>query len=314
MCISAATSTNPAGPYVDDSSSAFVCPVAQEGAIDPSIFIAHDGTPWLLWKSDGDCCRLPTSIYSQQLAPNGLAVVGPPHRLIGASQPWEGALVEGPAMVKSSGTWWLFYSANQWGTDHYGIGIARCRSIIGPCTKPLSHAWLSSFGGSQTDPGPGGEEFFQAGGLVWMVHHGLATGQTGDLAQRHLYVGFLAFPSGQLPRIAIGDAAAALAEGVLYSDDPNLPASPRSAYLTILKRMTGSFSGDSDQSVLADGALSCRDLGHHEDAKQMLRSFQKGGLTAFESYLVAIFSTRYFCSQYVTQAVVDVRQSLVNVS
>ena len=162
--------------------------------------------------------------------------------------------------------------------------------------------------------GPGGEEFFQAGGLVWMVHHGLATGQTGDLAQRHLYVGFLAFPSGQLPRIAIGDAAAALAEGVLYSDDPNLPASPRSAYLTILKRMTGSFSGDSDQSVLADGALSCRDLGHHEDAKQMLRSFQKGGLTAFESYLVAIFSTRYFCSQYVTQAVVDVRQSLVNVS
>jgi hypothetical protein len=312
MCISAATSTNPAGPYVDDSSSAFVCPVAQGGAIDPSIFIAHDGTPWLLWKSDGDCCRLPTTIYSQQLARNGLAVVGPPHRLIGASQPWEGGLVEGPAMVESSGTLWLFYSANQWGTDHYGIGIARCNSVIGPCTKPLSHAWLSSSGGSQTDPGPGGEEFFQAGGLVWMVHHGLASGQTGDLAQRRLYVDLLAFPSGQVPGVAIGDAAAALAEGVLYSGDPNLPDSPRSAYLVILKKMTGSFSGDSDPSVLADGALSCRDLGHHEDAEYMLRSLQHRGLSPFEAYLVAIFSTKYFCSQYASQAVVDVRQSLVD--
>jgi hypothetical protein len=312
MCISAATSTNPAGPYVDDSSSAFVCPVAQGGAIDPSIFVAQDGTPWLLWKSDGDCCGLPTNIYAQQLAANGLAVVGPPHRLIGASQPWEGGLVEGPAMVESSGTFWLFYSANQWGTDHYGIGIAHCSSVTGPCTKPLSHAWLSSFGGSQTDPGPGGEEFFQAGGLVWMVHHGLAHGQTGNLAQRRLYVDLLAFPSGQLPRVAIGEAAAALAEGVLYNDDPNLPADAQSAYLLVLKKMSGSFSGHSDASVLADGQVSCHDLGTHQSARRVLRSLQDRGLSPFEAYLVAIFSTKYFCSQFVSQALVDVRQSLLD--
>ena len=60
MCISRATSANPAGPFVDDSSSAFVCPLAQGGAIDPSVFVAPDGTPWLLWKSDGDCCNMPT--------------------------------------------------------------------------------------------------------------------------------------------------------------------------------------------------------------------------------------------------------------
>jgi hypothetical protein len=82
--------------------------------------------------------------------------------------------------------------------------------------------------------------------------------------------------------------------------------------MVILKRMNGSFSGDSDASVLGDGALSCRDLGHHQDAKQMLRSLQHRGLTPCEAYLVAIFSTKYFCSQYVTQAVVDVRQSLVD--
>jgi hypothetical protein len=60
ICISAATSKSPTGPYVDDSSSAFICPAVQGGAIDPSIFVAQDGTPWLLWKSDGDCCDLPT--------------------------------------------------------------------------------------------------------------------------------------------------------------------------------------------------------------------------------------------------------------
>ncbi len=202
MCISRATSTNPAGPFVDDSTSAFVCPVAQGGAIDPSVFIAADGSPWLLWKSDGDCCGLPTTIYSQQLAPDGLSVVGPAHRLIGASQPWEGGLVEGPSMLESGGNLWLFYSANLWGTDHYGIGVAQCGSVTGPCTKPLDHAWLSSAeSGGQSDPGPGGQEFFQVGGLIWMVHHGLAPGQSGNLAQRRLYVDLLAFPNGQPPRI-----------------------------------------------------------------------------------------------------------------
>jgi hypothetical protein len=312
MCISAATSTNPAGPYVDDSSSAFVCPTAQGGAIDPSIFVSQDGTPWLLWKADGDCCGLPTTIYSQQLAPDGLAVVGPPHRLIGATQPWEGGLVEGPAMLESNGNFWLFYSANSWDTKFYGIGIAHCSSIVGPCTKPLRHAWLSSSGGSQEDPGPGGEEFFDAGGLVWMVHHGLAPGRAGPSVQRRLYVNLLAFPDGRLPRIARGDAAAALAEGVLYNDDPDLPAQPRAAYLLLTRTLSGSFSHVSEASDVADGMVSCRDLGGHQGAGQLLRSLERRGLTPFEAYVVAIFSTKYFCSQYVDQVLDDVRQSLVD--
>ena len=125
MCISRATSTSPSGPFVDDSSAAFICPTAEGGAIDPSIFVADDGTPWLLWKTDGDCCNLPTHIYSQQLSPDGLSTVGPPHQLIGATQAWEGGLVEAPSMVQSGSTFYLFYSANLWGTPDYSIGIAR---------------------------------------------------------------------------------------------------------------------------------------------------------------------------------------------
>ncbi len=311
MCISRATSTSPAGPFVDDSSSAFVCPVSEGGAIDPSVFISAGGTPWLLWKSDGDCCNLPTNIYSQQLSPDGLSVVGPAHRLIGATQDWEGGLVEGPSMIQNGNDYWLFYSANLWGTDDYGIGIARCASVTGPCTKPLDHAWLSSSAdASQSDPGPGGEEFFQAGGLIWMVHHGLAPGQTGDYAERRLYVDLLAFPSGQTPRIAPPGPAAALAEAVLYYGDPNLPAEPRQAYLTLIHKVRGAFSGESDNSVVADGGLVCTHLNRHQDASQVIQSLAGHNLTSFESYVVAVFAAEYFCPQDAAQALKDTQEAL----
>ena len=312
MCISRATSTSPSGPFVDDSSSAFVCPVSSGGAIDPSVFIRADGTPWLLWKNDGDCCDLPTSIYSQQLAPDGLSVIGTPHRLIGASQPWEGNLVEAPSMIRSGPTYWLFYSANLWGTPDYGIGIAQCASVTGPCTKPLDHAWLASSDGGQTDPGPGGEEFFTADGLIWMVHHALAPGQSGNSAQRRLYVDLLAFPAGQPPRIAPGAPAAALAEAALYYNDTDLPAQPDQAYLALVRKVGRSFSDDSDPSVLADGRLVCSELGRNHSAGQMLLSLRRRELTPFESYVVAIFSTEYLCAEDASRGLNDIRRILAD--
>jgi hypothetical protein len=313
MCISAATSTSPAGPFVDNSSSAFVCPVSQGGAIDPSIFVADDGTPWLLWKSDGDCCGLSTRIYSQQLSPDGLSVVGPAHPLLTATQPWEGGLVEGPSMIEVSGTFWLFYSANLWGTDHYGIGVARCTSVTGPCVKPLSRPWLSSgTGNGQGDQGPGGEEFFRVGGLVWMVHHALAPGQSGNEAQRRLYVDLLAFPTnGQPPRIAQGDASAALAEAVLYNEDPNLPTQPRAAYLLLLHKVPGAFAGQSDNAVVADATMTCHALVTGRAADQIVKSLEGGGLTNFESDLLAILATRYFCPNQALRATADAQAEML---
>ena len=65
FCISRATSMNPGGPFVDDSSSAFVCPVSEGGAIDPSVFIDAEGTPWLLGRATATAadCR-PRSTHS----------------------------------------------------------------------------------------------------------------------------------------------------------------------------------------------------------------------------------------------------------
>jgi hypothetical protein len=311
MCISRATSADPAGPFVDDSSSAFVCPVAQGGAIDPSVFVAPDGTPWLLWKSDGDCCNMPTTIYSQQLSADGLSVVGPAHRLIGATQSWEGNLVEAPSMIENANTYWLFYSGNLWGTDDYGIGVARCATVVGPCTKPLDHAWLSStVSGGQSDPGPGGAEFFQVGGLIWMVHHGLAPGQSGNDAQRRLYVDLLAFPGDGTPRLAPRAPAAALAEALLYFGDPDAPPQPDAAFLALLHKVPSAFSHDADQTLVADGQLACTGLTHEQGADDVIDSLTGRGLDQFEASLVAITATEQFCPQDDLQALKDVQEAL----
>ena len=199
QCISRAVADVPGGPYVDDSTEPFICPLDQGGAIDPSIFMDGD-TPYLLWKSDGDCCSLPTVIYSQQLSPDGLSTAGPPNRLITADQPWEGGIVEGPSMVKvddppkgatTGSTYDLFYSANNWNSADYAVGIAECTSVTGPCTKTLTEPWMRS---AQEYSGPGGQEFFLNPGGVWMVHHGFLPGQAGTPdGQRRIYLDLLDF-------------------------------------------------------------------------------------------------------------------------
>jgi hypothetical protein len=218
-------------------------------------------------------------------------------------------------MIQNGSSFWLFYSANLWGTDGYGIGVASCVSVTGPCTKPLDHAWLSSeANGSQSDPGPGGEEFFQVGGLIWMVHHGLAPGQSGVEAQRRLYVDLVAFPSGETPRIAPRAPSAALAEALLYYGDPNLPAQPTQAFLSLIHKVRGAFSDDSDRAVVADAQLACTGLDHHQGASQLITSLTSRQLTEFESDLVAISAAEYFCPQDGLQAVKDAQDALIQVS
>lgn len=313
MCISRATSTDPAGPFVDNSSSAFICPYADGGAIDPSIFVTSNGTPWLLWKSNGDCCNLPTHIYSQQLSPDGLSVVGPPHMLIGATQRWEGNLVEAPSMVEEGNTFWLFYSANLWGTPNYSIGIAKCASIVGPCSKPLTRAWYKSTD-SANGQGYGGTEFFRTGNLVWMVHHGLVPGQTGNYAQRRLYVNLLVFPLDGLPRIAANAPAAAVAEATLYDGDPSLPSQPSQAYLDLIENLSGSFSDTTDSAALGDGQLVCAGLARQESIPTILHTLQSRQLTDFESYVVSEFAARYLCPSELPQGISDMQQFLLQSS
>ncbi len=312
MCVSRATSTSPSGPFVDDSSSPFICPYQQGGAIDPSIYIRSDGTPWLLWKSDGDCCNQPTYIYSQQLSSDGLSTVGLPHLLIGATQAWEGGLVEAPSMIKEGSVYWLFYSANLWGTPDYSIGIAACTSVTGPCAKPLDRAWHTSTNNA-LGQGYGGSEFFQTGTLIWMVHHGLVPGETGNYAERRLYVDLVVFPPSGLPEVAARAPAAAMADAELYYEDPSLPKQPQKAYTHLVSTVPvpGAFAGVSAQKAIGLGELACTGLSHHDDSSQLVASLSDRGLDDFESYVVTEFAAQYLCPKDTLQESSDMHQALL---
>jgi hypothetical protein len=169
QCISVATSDDAEGPYADTSAGPLVCPVELGGAIDPSPFVDADGNPFLYWKNDGNCCGVPTNIWVQPLAADGLSFTGAPTALLAADQPWEGGVIEAPSMGDLDGALFLFYSGNAWSTAAYAIGYAVCASPVGPCTKPLDHPWLGS---SDKAAGPGGQEVFHdADGNARLVFH-----------------------------------------------------------------------------------------------------------------------------------------------
>jgi beta-xylosidase len=200
QCISRAVSADPLGPFVDGSAEPLVCQRDLGGSIDPSVVVDAAGERWLLFKDDGNCCGLPTSIWSQRLTPDGLGVQGPMHELLTADAPWEGELIEGPSMVRDGDEYLLFYSANDWASEDYGIGWARCASPSGPCEKASDRApWMTS---TTFARGPGGQEFFDAVGERWMVYHGWAEDQAGqEGAQRRLFLDIVNVRDGQPQRV-----------------------------------------------------------------------------------------------------------------
>jgi beta-xylosidase len=166
QCLGVGFSTSPTGPFTDPSSSPLVCQASLAGDIDPSVVESSPGRLALVWKNDGNSAGLPVGIWEQPLAPDGLSVTGRPVRLLGADQPWEHGIIEGPAMLAdTTGGWWLFYSGGTWQSDTYDTGVAWCATVAGPCQEPASTPLLSS---TPTAVSPGGlDTFVDHQGRLW---------------------------------------------------------------------------------------------------------------------------------------------------
>jgi hypothetical protein len=145
------------------------------GLIDPSEYTAPDGTPYLLWKEDGNSIGQPTPIHAQQLAPDGLSLVGSRSTLITNDQAWEGTVTEGPFMVDHDGRYYLFYSGNSYASGRYAIGVARANSPTGPFTKAPGPILVS--GGAWA--GPGHCSVVEGQGETYMVYHSWQQGHIG---------------------------------------------------------------------------------------------------------------------------------------
>jgi hypothetical protein len=163
-----------------------VCQTALGGSIDPSPSEEADGTPYLTWKSQGANGQPPT-LWSQQLAPDGTGLVpGVATALLTPTRNWQGGVVEGPDMVVTGGQHLLFYSANNWKTASYAIGVASCSGPLGPCTDASAQPLLGPQPGFS---GPGGPSLFtDAHGTLWMAFHAWLPGKVGFPSSRLLFL------------------------------------------------------------------------------------------------------------------------------
>jgi beta-xylosidase len=173
QCLGVATSDKPDGKFKDTSDQAFVCQLDQGGTIDPDPFRDDDGKLYLYYKNDGNCCGYPTYIYAQEMASDGLSLVGEPVPLIRNDQPWEGHVVEAPSMFKHDGKYYLFYSANDYGGVPYAVGYATCDSPLGPCQKAAENPILKSNVEDKNNLviGPGHQTLLQVGDQTWIFYH-----------------------------------------------------------------------------------------------------------------------------------------------
>lgn len=167
QCIGMATATAAAGPFVSTETAPMLCPKAEGGAIDPTTFTDTDGTRYLVWKNDGNCCGMDTWLQIGRLTADGSQITGPVTKLIKQTESWEGNLIEAPTLVKHGSKYILLYSANNYAGGAYAIGYATSASLLGPYTKhgsPLlstsnSHGLYTGPGGQDVVVGPDGKDY-----------------------------------------------------------------------------------------------------------------------------------------------------------
>jgi len=183
-CIGRATSSSPAGPFVDADPEPFLCQPSLGGSIDPYVF-SDQGVAYLVWKSDGANGAL-QQVWSEVLSPGDTGLVGVPSLLLSATAPWEHGIVEGPAMLASATGLYLYFSGNRWSTSAYAIGVVGCDTPLGPCANGLSPQALSTSAGAR---GPGGPTFFtDRAGEVLMAFAAWSGTPGSAVGRRELYL------------------------------------------------------------------------------------------------------------------------------
>lgn len=197
QCISIALAADPAGPFVDENEEPVICQADLGGSIDAHHFIDEDGTPYLVWKNDGNCCGMATRMFIQQVSEDGLELVGEAIDMgIRNDQPWEGAVIEAPTLWLHEGSYYLFYSANSYNDERYAVGYAVSDSVTGPYEKPLREPILST---SPPAVGPGHQTIVvDAAGDLWLYYHAWDEARVGEQrgGQRHMWLDRLTFEDG----------------------------------------------------------------------------------------------------------------------
>jgi beta-xylosidase len=204
QCITLAVSAKPEGPFVDSSAKPLVCQEDLGGSIDATPFMDADGSRYLIWKNDGNCCGLKTRFSIQPLSDDGLKLTGKATDMgVVNDEPWEGGLIEAPTLILKDGTYYLFFSGNGYDTEFYAVGYATSKTVLGPYVDAVENPILASAWKRPVTSrarGPGHQSVVAAkDGQLWMTYHAWdedAIGY-GNLGQRSVWIDKLHLDGGK---------------------------------------------------------------------------------------------------------------------
>jgi len=195
-CLGVATATSPNGPFRDARLP--ICRDSQGGVIDPSPYTDTNGTRYLTFKTEGTPSQ-PPRIYSARLSSDGISLQQEA-LLLERGGGWELPRIEGPTLWRAASGLFLFYSAGDWQTSSYVVGVAKCGGPLGPCARVYATPVLGSRGSAL---GPGGETpFVDASGVLRLAFHAWTSPEVGYPSKGERSLRFLpvTFPGGN-PKI-----------------------------------------------------------------------------------------------------------------
>ncbi len=184
--ISVATSNSPLGPFTQEDKKPMI---ETEKAIDNSLFIDDDGTPYLFFDRFNDGLN----IWVAELEENLIDIKpGTMHKCINVSQEWEEVwprVNEGPFVIKHNGKYFMTYSANSYESPFYGIGFVTAEKVTGPWKKyEKNPVWQKP--GDLVGVGHSALFTDKQGNLRIVFH---AHNSTKNIHPRHMHIGTVSF-------------------------------------------------------------------------------------------------------------------------
>lgn len=229
--IGVAVAEKPVGPFID----LFNRPVFDPGypILDANVFFDTDGKAYLYYsraaykhpvksevaawaKQNGWYSEIEESwVYGVQLKPDFSGVIGqpvlllrPPVSMKDKQAEWESRSVtskevarrwtEGSVTFKKGNTYYIMYSANHFGGEHYAVGYATGKTPLGPFKKAANNPVLqknSHKGGTVTGTGHNSITWSPDGKEMFCVYHG-RTAATGE--ERVVFIDRMEVKNGKI--------------------------------------------------------------------------------------------------------------------
>jgi arabinan endo-1,5-alpha-L-arabinosidase len=165
MAIGVATAESPTGPFIDSGGPIVTGPSFT--AIDPFVLALEDGRHLIYWGSAGQ------PIMAQELADDGLGVVGAPVEVLARSADEYEGLIEGAWVTERDGRFYLLYSGDACcgANAHYAVMAARADDPLGPYTRDPANPILAA---NDVFKAPGHHAVVRApDGRDWILYHAM---------------------------------------------------------------------------------------------------------------------------------------------